>query len=60
MLIKKVFTNEDGSTGIIYLASNDIEHESDYLYQIYQKRWSIEEYHKSIKENASLAKSPTK
>ena len=60
MLIKKVFTNEDGPTGILYLASNDIEHEADHLYQIYQKRWRIEEYHKSIKENASLAKSPTK
>lgn len=60
ILIKKVFTNEDASTGILYLASNDIERESDYLYQIYQKRWRIEVYHKSIKENASLAKSPTK
>ena len=60
MLTKKVFINEDGSTGILYLASNNIEHEADHLYQIYQKRWRIEEYHKSIKENASLAKSPTK
>jgi len=60
VLVKKVFTNEDGSTGILYLASNDVEHEADYLYQIYQKRWRIEVYHKSIKENASLAKSPTK
>ena len=60
MLIKKVFTNEDGSIGILYLASNDIEYEAAHLYQIYQKRWRIEEYHKSIKENTSLAKSPTK
>ena len=60
LLIKKVFINEDGSTGVLYLASNDTEHDSAYLYQIYQKRWRIEEYHKSIKENASLAKSPTK
>ncbi len=30
------------------------------MYEIYQKRWRIEEYHKSIKENTSLAKSPTK
>ena len=59
-LIKKVFTNEDGSTGIIYLASNDLEHDTDYLYQNYQKRWKIEVYHKSIKQNTSLAKSPTK
>ena len=60
LLIKKIFTNEDGSVGVLYLASNDIEHDAAYLYQIYQKRWRIEEYHKSIKENASLAKSPTK
>ena len=60
LLIKKVFINEDGSTGILYLASNDTEHDAAYLYEIYQKRWRIEEYHKSIKENTSLAKSPTK
>jgi Transposase DDE domain len=27
---------------------------------IYKKRWSVEEYHKSIKQNASVAKSPTR
>ena len=27
---------------------------------IYQRRWKVEEYHKSLKSNASLAKSPTK
>ena len=30
------------------------------MYQVYQKRWRIEEYHKSIKQNSALAKSPTK
>lgn len=60
LLIKKVFINEDGSTGILYLVSNDLNHDSDHLYDIYQKRWQIEVYHKSIKQNASLAKSPTK
>jgi len=59
-VIKKVFTNEDNSTSTIYLASNDLEHNVDYLYQIYQKRWNIEIYHKSLKQNTSLAKSPTK
>ena len=59
-LIKKVFTNEDGSTGILYLISNDLAHNADHLYKIYQKRWQIEVYHKSIKQNSSLAKSPTK
>ena len=60
VLIKKVLINEDGSIGVLYLASNDIEQNAAYLYQIYQKRCKIEEYHKSIKENASLAKSLTK
>jgi len=27
---------------------------------IYQKRWKVEEYHKSLKSNASFARSPTK
>ena len=31
VLVKKVFTNEDGSIGILYLASNDIEHDAAYL-----------------------------
>lgn len=59
-LLKKVFINEDGSEGSLYLVSNDIYKEADHLYEIYKKRWAIEEYHKSIKQNASLAKSPTK
>ncbi|MBM3208641.1 MAG: transposase, partial [Chlamydiae bacterium] len=32
----------------------------DQIYDVYKKRWRIEEYHKSIKQNASLEKSPTK
>lgn len=59
-LLKKVFTNEDGSTGILYLISNDLDRNGEALYDVYQKRWQIEVYHKSIKQNASLAKSPTK
>jgi len=27
---------------------------------VYQRRWKVEEYHKSLKSNASLANSPTK
>ena len=59
-LIKKIFKNEDGSTGVLYLVTNDLESSADRIYEIYQKRWRIEEYHKSIKQNASLEKSPTK
>lgn len=59
-IIKKIFKNEDGSTGTLYLVTNDLEHDADRIYEVYQKRWRIEEYHKSIKQNASLEKSPTK
>lgn len=59
-LIKKIFKNEDGTKGILYLASNDINNDASTLYQTYQKRWQIEVYHKSIKQNTSLEKSPTK
>lgn len=59
-LLKKVFTNEDGSTGILYLVTNDLSIDAGRIYEVYQKRWRVEEFHKSIKQNASLAKSPTK
>ena len=59
-LIAKVFKNEDGSTGTLYLVTNDLENSADRIYEVYQKRWRIEEYHKSIKQNSSLEKSPTK
>jgi hypothetical protein len=59
-LVKKVFKNENGTTGVLYLVSNDMQVNADRLYKVYQKRWKIEEYHKSIKQNASLEKSPTK
>ena len=34
--------------------------DADHIYEIYQKRWRIEEYHKSIKQNSSLEKSPAR
>ncbi|NRB11083.1 MAG: transposase [Rickettsiaceae bacterium] len=60
LLCKKVFINENGRKGELYLISNDLDLNSRELYKVYQKRWRIEEYHKSIKQNTSLAKSPTK
>lgn len=59
-LLKKVFTNEDGSTGTLYLVTNDLSIEANRTYSLYQKRWKVEEFHQSIKQNASLSKSPTK
>jgi hypothetical protein len=59
LLIKQVFTNEDGSTGILYLVTSDTTLSGDGIATIYQKRWNVEPYHKSLKQNASLEKSPT-
>lgn len=59
LLVKQVFKNEDGSTGIQYLVTSDTTRTDDEILSLYQKRWNIEPYHKSLKQNASLEKSPT-
>jgi hypothetical protein len=59
LLIQQVFTNEDGSTGIQYLVTSDTTLDGNGIVAIYQKRWNVEPYHKSLKQNASLEKSPT-
>jgi hypothetical protein len=59
VLVKQVFTNEDGSVGIRYLVSSDTTLSFDDLTTTYHERWQVECYHKSLKQNVSLAKSPT-
>jgi DDE superfamily endonuclease len=59
VLVKQVFTNEDGSVGIRYLVSSDTTLSFDDVTTTYHKRWQVECYHKSLKQNVSLAKSPT-
>ncbi len=60
LVSRQVFTNEDGSQSMLYLASSDVTLPAASLWTIYQKRWKVEEYHKSLKSNAAFAKSPTK
>lgn len=60
LLFKKIFKNKDGSTGIMYLVCSDLELSPEKIYTIYQKRWNVEVYHKSIKCNTSLGKSPAR
>ena len=43
-----------------YLVTSDASLTADQLITIYQKRWKVEAYHRSLKQNASLAKSPTR
>jgi hypothetical protein len=59
LLSKPVFAHEDGSQGVLYLVSSDVT--LDYARQTtsYQRRWQVECYHKSLKQNVSLSKSPT-
>jgi hypothetical protein len=59
VLAKQVFTNKDGSTGVLYLASSDLQLDYDRITTIYQKRWNVEVFHKSVKSNTGLARSPT-
>ena len=60
LLVRRVFTNKDGSTGILNLICSDTSLDGDRVATIYEKRWKVEEYHKSLKSNAALGKSPTK
>ncbi len=59
-LIRQVFINEDGSQGLLYLVTSDTRLSHEQITTIYQRRWKVEAYHQSLKQNASLAKSPTK
>ena len=58
LLAKQVFTNKDGSIGVLYLATSDLLLDYDRITTIYKKRWIVEVFHKSIKSNTGLARSP--
>jgi hypothetical protein len=60
LLTQQLFTNGDGSTGSLYLVTSDVTLDAAHLTTIYQTRWKVEEYHRSLKQNASLEKSPTR
>ncbi|WP_371924833.1 transposase [Endozoicomonas sp. SCSIO W0465] len=58
LLYRQVFKNKDGSTGILYLVCSDLDCDAETLKAIYEKRWKVEVFHKTLKSNASMAKSP--
>jgi hypothetical protein len=60
LLTQQIFINGDGSTGNLYLVTSDLTLDASHLTTIYPKRWKVEEYHRSLKQNASLEKSPTR
>jgi len=59
VVTRKVFKDGDAVQGEIYLVTNDLSLLGGCAYIIYQRRWSIETYHRSLKQNTSLTQSPT-
>jgi DDE superfamily endonuclease len=60
VLTKQVFTNKDGSFGELHIVSNDLNLTTHELFDTYGKRWGVEVFHRSLKQNVGLEKSPTK
>jgi hypothetical protein len=58
MIYRQVFKNKDGSQGTRYSVTNDKAMSVEKITALYKRRWSVEAYHKSIKQNASLGSSP--
>ena len=59
-LVRQVFENKDDSTGILYVTCSDTTLERDAILTVYKKRWPIEVFHKSLKQNAALGKAPVR
>ena len=60
LVVRQVFKNKDDSTGILHLVCSDLNCDYDVITTTYKKRWQVEVFHKSLKSNANLAKSPTR
>jgi hypothetical protein len=60
LIVRQVFKNKDGSTGILHLVCSDLTCDHNAITTTYKKRWQVEVFHKSLKSNSSLAKSPTR
>ena len=51
-LIKHLYANVDGSEEVVYLVCSDSTASAEQIMALHQKRWNIEPYHKSLKQNA--------
>lgn len=60
LIAKQVFKDGNGVAGTLYLACSDLSLSYEQITTIYQRRWKVEGYHKSIKSNTAFPKSPTK
>ena len=58
---KQIVKNgNDGEPLYLYLVTNDTSLSFNQTLKIYQRRWKIEEYHKSLKQNLKIEHSPTR
>ena len=60
LLTRQVFRNKDGSTGELYLVTNDLGLTGQATSATYADRWGVEVFHRSLKQETGLEKSPTK
>ena len=60
LLLRQVFTNKDGTTGELYLVTSDTTLTYATIIDLYQKRWKIEQYHKALKQQCALERSPAR
>ncbi len=58
LLFRQVFKNKDGSQGILYGVCSDPECDAEALKATRGKRGKVEVFHKTLKSNTAMAKSP--
>ncbi|MDD5280467.1 transposase [Acidithiobacillus sp.] len=58
LLVRHIFTNKDGGTGVLHLVCSDLTCDYGAITTTYKKRWKVEVFQKSLKSNVNLAKSP--
>lgn len=59
LICKKFLKDQENKEVAIYLITNDLDLDDQKMLEIYQKRWNIESFYKSMKSNCSYSKSPT-
>jgi hypothetical protein len=59
-ICRDVFINKDNSVGELFLLTTDLTQSYQQIISTYQKRWEVETYHKDLKQNASLERSPAR
>lgn len=59
LFTKQIFVNEEESRGVLYLVTSALTLSASDMITLYRTRWHVEPYHKSLKQNVSLTKSPT-